>query len=205
MSTQFPQLVCLQNSTIIMSEKTCYGVTTRMGTWVVCHAVGDCIHCKTNNQSVESFSEIFRKIVIFIFFFENSENSERYLLPKNLRSTVIIRCWQKCKYIWMYTPFFYFRVESDTRCSLLYFSCKNYLDSLLIFECQWLTTCEPYFVLLKTKQKHNRIRHLLNSIPMNDIKTNQGNPFRYPIISLKMSLHSLHIGRPTYNTSLWLS
>ena len=31
-STQFPQLVCLQNSTIITSTKTCHAVTTGQGT-----------------------------------------------------------------------------------------------------------------------------------------------------------------------------
>ena len=31
-STQFPQLVCLQNSTIITSMKTCHAVTTGQGT-----------------------------------------------------------------------------------------------------------------------------------------------------------------------------
>ena len=43
---------------------------------------GDCIHCKTNNQWLESFSEKNRKIVIFGFF------SKIPNIPKNTRSTV---------------------------------------------------------------------------------------------------------------------
>ena len=87
-SNQFPQLVCLQNSTIITSAKTCHGVTMQ-GHMASVSSSGDCIHCKTNNQSLESFSEKFRKIVIFGFFFENSENSEKYPLPKNTRSSIM--------------------------------------------------------------------------------------------------------------------
>ena len=71
----------------ITSAKTCHGVTTQ-GHMENVSSSGDCIHCKTNNQSLERFSETFRKIVIFIFFLENSENSEKYPLPKNTRSTV---------------------------------------------------------------------------------------------------------------------
>ena len=81
-SNQFPQLVCLQNSTIITSAKTCHGVTTQ-GHMASVSSSGDCIHCKTNNQSLESFSEKFRKIVIFGFF------SKIPKIPKNTRSTVI--------------------------------------------------------------------------------------------------------------------
>ena len=80
-STQCPQMVCLQNSTIITSAKTCHGVTTQGHTWLVCHTMGDCFHCKTNNQSLHNFSGKFRKIVIFGFFSP---------LPKNTRSTVLL-------------------------------------------------------------------------------------------------------------------
>ena len=78
-SNQFPQLVCLQNSTIITSAKTCHGVTTQ-GHMASVSSSGDCIHCKTNNQSLESFQEQFRKIVIckIGFFFENSEKYPFY-------------------------------------------------------------------------------------------------------------------------------
>ena len=79
-SNQFPQLVCLQNSTIITSAKTCHGVTTQ-GHMASVSSSGDCIHCKTNNQSLESFSEKFRKIVIFGFFSKIPKNTSFRKIP----------------------------------------------------------------------------------------------------------------------------
>ena len=68
-STQFPQLVFLQNITIITSRKTCHAVTTGQGTstWLLFR--------ETNGLKV--FSETFRKGVIFGMF------SKIPKIPKN--------------------------------------------------------------------------------------------------------------------------
>ena len=53
------------------------------GTCLVCHTVGDCFHCKTNKQSLESFFGKIQEDCNFRNFYENSKNSEKYPLPKN--------------------------------------------------------------------------------------------------------------------------
>jgi len=65
-NTQFPQLVCLQNSTTITSAKTCQGVTTQGH--MACVSCNGRLHSlQEKKQPLERCSEKFRKIVTLGF------------------------------------------------------------------------------------------------------------------------------------------
>ena len=81
MSTQCPQLVCKIVLVLSLRQRKHVMVSLRMGTWLVCHAVRICNHCKTFFGKI---SEDFN----FRNCFEHSENSEKYPLLINTRSTV---------------------------------------------------------------------------------------------------------------------
>ena len=68
-SVQAPNFrsVCVNTIVLSLHQRKHVMVSLCKCRWLVCS--GDCIHCKTNNQPLESFSEKVGKIVIFGCFF----------------------------------------------------------------------------------------------------------------------------------------
>ena len=76
-STQCPQMVCLQNSTIITSAKTCHGVTTQGHMACVSHN-GRLLSLQDKQPITTQFFGKISEDCNFRIFFANSANSEKY-------------------------------------------------------------------------------------------------------------------------------